>query len=289
MIAPRRRRLAVSAGTVVSAATVVVLVSLAAAGSQARRSLSYRPASSAGTVVDALRQATMPLASLAAAAAIAVLVSMTIRRRRSTPGRAARRRMTRRERALTAIAALLALAAVMTARVVAADRRGRPAARPSHSATSAGSGSQSQWHLSPGAGAVLAVVAVLVMFVAALVVRSHRRRPAALADPTAGLLAQAAAGGRRALLAATDPRDAIVAAYLAMEDHLSENGFELTRSRTAGEVLTDAAGGGYVNREAGTVLVRLFERARFSAAPLTVGDRDHALAALDVLAARVLR
>jgi hypothetical protein len=230
----------------------------------------------------------VPVAVLAAAAAIAVLVSLAVRRRTPALGHQGRRRMTRRERMLTAIAALLALAAVMTARVVAAGRRGRPVPARTHVTQVRGSASHAGWHLTAGTGAVVLAVVLLAAGAAALLVRS-RHRPAAPSSGAPAVLAEAAEGGRRALLDASDPREAIIAAYLAMERRLADSGFVLTQSRTAGEVLYDAAGGGYVNREAGTVLVRLFERARFSAAPLTTADRDHALAALDVLAARVLR
>jgi hypothetical protein len=86
------------------------------------------------------------------------------------------------------------------------------------------------------------------------------------------------------LSAATEPRAAILGAYLAMEEQLAEGGFVLSPARTASEVLHGAADGGQVDPHAAAVLVGLFERARFSSQPVTAADRVRALAALDVLA-----
>lgn len=287
MIAPRRRR-PTAAGTAWSGAAVVVLVALAAAGAGERHLLSFRLGG--WTVVDALRQAATVVAGAAVITAVAVLGSIVLRRRLSAPALGSPRRMTRRQRLLAGIAGLLALAAVITARVVRGTHSGRPTPKASHPTTPRGPAAHSQWHLAAGTSTVLITVSVLVVLAVALLLRSRRRRSEPVADVTpTTVLADAAAGGRRALLAAPDPRQAIIAAYLAMEQHLAEHGFLLARSRTAGEVLHDAAGHGYVNRDAGTVLVRLFERARFSAAPLTSADREHALTALGVLAARTPR
>jgi hypothetical protein len=136
---------------------------------------------------------------------------------------------------------------------------------------------------------VVLAVAFIAAAVIAVLVASRRRSATPAPDRTAAALADAAAGGRRALLGAGDPRAAIVAAYLTMEEHLSGNGFVLARSRTASEVLTGAARGGFVDPVAAAILVSLFERARFSRQPLTASDRDRALASLDALAARAVR
>ncbi len=265
------------------------MLSAAAAGAEARRFLSHRAFTAAQSIVDALRHASVPLAIAAGVAALTVLLSVTRRRRPAGRNGPRRRRMTRRERALTAVAALLALAAVMTARAVTSTRRARPVPRPSHSQQGGGSSARSPWHLGTGTGAVVLAVVLIILTVLLLLMASRHRRATPAAERTAVLLADAAEGGRRALLGARDPREAVVAAYLAMEQQLANNGFVLSRSRTASEVLTGAAGGGYVDGSAAAVLVRLFERARFSRHPLTAADRDRALAALDALAARAAR
>jgi hypothetical protein len=287
MISPRRARTA-ALRTLMSAAAAVVLIALAAAAARARRAVSYQPAGS--TVLDALRQAAIVLAVSGVVAALGVLGSIVLRRRLAAPVLPTRRRMTRRERVLAGIAALLALAAVTVARALHGWHAGRPTRQATHRPPVRGSGPQSQWHLGASTGTVLVIVSILVVVAVAVLLRSRRHGSEPVADLAAQtLLAEAAAGGRRALLAAPDPREAIIAAYLAMEQHLADHGFSLARSRTAAEVLRDAAGRGYINREAGTVLVRLFERARFSAAPLTTADRRHALVALDALVTGTLR
>lgn len=288
MIAPRRPS-AVSVRGALTGAAAVVLLSVAAAGAEARRFLSYRALGVAGSILAASRHASVPLAIAAAVAALAVLLSVSKRRRpagRRGPGR---RRMTRRERALTAVAALLALAAVLTARAVTSARRARPVPRPAHAQQPGGPDARSPWHLGLGAGAIVLVVAVIALAVVVLLVASRRRPVTPAPDHTAALMADAAAGGRRALLAARDPREAVLAAYLSMESHLADNGFVLSPSRTADEVLVGAAGGGYVDASAAAILVRLFERARFSRRAMTASDRDRALTALDALAARAPR
>jgi hypothetical protein len=265
------------------AGTAVLLIAGIAAAADARGALAHRPLHAAAALVDAARRATVPFAVAAfAVAAVALAAVLQRRRREDAAGRLPARRMTRREKALTAIALLLALASIMTLRILRRPPRSRSGSRPSPTRPSHGSATAGPWHLGVGSGAVLAVVLIAVV-TGVLLLRARRSRAAPVRDDPRQAVKDAAAGGRRALLADPDPRRAIVAAYLALEDAMRDSGLRLAPSRTPNEVLQTAAAEGQVDPIAATVLVRLFERARFSTQPLTAADRDRALIALDAL------
>ncbi len=131
--------------------------------------------------------------------------------------------------------------------------------------------------------ALVAAVAISVWWSA------RQRRPAALPEiPNEGVgaeeLRDAVESGRAALAAIDDARAAIIACYAAMERTLAEHGAARGVADTPDEVLARAVSRGVVRGGAAPRLTALFYEARFSSHPLSAGQRDAAVAALDELA-----
>jgi hypothetical protein len=137
------------------------------------------------------------------------------------------------------------------------------------------------------------LVLVLVAAVAISIWWSMRqRRPAELPDiPDDGVSAEelrdAVESGRAALAALDDARAAIIACYAAMEQSLAERGAARGVADTPDEVLARAVAREVVRGTAAARLTALFYEARFSTHPVSVGQRDAALAALDELSAEL--
>ncbi|RKE23513.1 DUF4129 domain-containing protein [Streptomyces sp. TLI_171] len=162
------------------------------------------------------------------------------------------------------------------------------------------SASHSAGHL--GTGLLWLALAVAVAGAAVVAVRWWRGRsiarsgPApALLDgtvtgPTVGVLADAVASGRAALLDGSDPRSAVIACYQAMEVSLAEAGVDLLDSDSPTDLLRRAARTGHLGeaRDAQT-LAELFREARYSTHPMDGGHVRRATAALDALAAALAR
>jgi len=132
-------------------------------------------------------------------------------------------------------------------------------------------------------GMVIAIAVVLT-----LTVLSRRRPPADAARDRArrlaGLLASLAAG-RDALTAGGEPREAIIACYVAMERGFAAAGAAPAAADTPAEVLTRATTAGIVRSGPAESLTGLFRRARYSSQPMTSADSAAAATALDQLRA----
>jgi hypothetical protein len=195
------------------------------------------------------------------------------------------------------LAVLLAVAALVTPFVVLLTRTPRKTpVRPLTGAPGGGLGRLAA--PSPGAGSVWPVIvgmAIAIAVVLVLTVLSRRRPATAPRDKTRrahqGLLDSLAAG-RDALTAGGEPREAIIACYVAMERCFAAAGSVPAAADTPAEVLTRATDAGIVRSGSAELLTGLFRRARYSSQPMTSADSDAAATALDQmradLAARAL-
>ena len=140
-------------------------------------------------------------------------------------------------------------------------------------------GASSAWPLITGLVVAVAVTLVLLTRRRRLAVppRNRVNRLAALAE---GL-----AAGSAALTAYTDPREAIVACYAAMEHGFAAAGSAPAPADTPAEVLARATDAGIVRPEPAEVLTALFRRARYSTEPMTAADAHAAAGALTQLRA----
>jgi hypothetical protein len=242
----------------------------------------------------AARIATFPLlALLGAAAAAAVMTTVLARRRLLTriedddeeadaggPGSR-----------LLRIALLLLPLAVVGALIFAIAVRPRGEAQPqppsapppAGAPATRGGGERDDWGLVALAGGALAATA---FFGSAVWGARPRRRPgiAPLRGPAAdprGAVDDALA----ALDAETDPRRAIIAAYVRMERALDVAGLGRREPEAPREYLARVAGALRGDARAARRLTALYEEARFSAHPLDEGMRAEAVAALRALRA----
>jgi hypothetical protein len=141
-------------------------------------------------------------------------------------------------------------------------------------------------------GYALLVVLLLAAIAISIWWSTRQRRPALLPEiPDDGVsaeeLREAVESGRAALAALDDARAAIIACYAAMERSLAERGAARGVADTPDEVLARAVARGVVRGDAAPRLTALFYEARFSTHPVSVGQRDVALAALDELSAEL--
>jgi hypothetical protein len=131
---------------------------------------------------------------------------------------------------------------------------------------------------------IIAGMAIAIAVVLALTLLSRRRRPPdAPRDRDrrlAGLL-ESLAAGRGALTAGGEPREAIIACYVAMEHGFAAAGSAPAAADTPAEVLTRASEAGLVRSGSAGTLTGLFRRARYSSDPMTGADSAAAAAALD--------
>jgi hypothetical protein len=127
-------------------------------------------------------------------------------------------------------------------------------------------------------GVGLALIAVIALL---LYIR-HRSRGGPLdpADRARRQLAGHLTNASGALLAAADPRTAIIACYAALEHSFAEAGSAPSAADTPAEVLARAAGAGLVRSGSADVLTGLFRRARYSTQPMTRADSGAAADAL---------
>ncbi|HEV2936309.1 MAG TPA: DUF4129 domain-containing protein [Streptosporangiaceae bacterium] len=186
---------------------------------------------------------------------------------------------------------LLAVAALVTPFAVLLTRKARKTpARPLAGAP--GTGLRHLTAPAPGAGSIWPVIvgmAIAIAVVLALTVLSRRRRPAAAPrDRTRRArqdLLDSLAAGRDALTAGGEPREAIIACYVAMERGFAAAGSAPAAADTPAEVLTRATDAGIVRSGSAALLTGLFRRARYSRQPITSADSDAAAAALDQMRA----
>jgi hypothetical protein len=139
----------------------------------------------------------------------------------------------------------------------------------------------------------LLAVAVIVTAAAGLIVLSRSTRPQRSLPKTPATpltssgerrhVGDLAALGTRALLSVDDPRAAVLACYVAMEDALAEVGAAPAPYDTSTEVLARGSRCGQVDAEAARTLTGLFQEARYSVHSVGEEHREAALAALDQL------
>jgi hypothetical protein len=142
--------------------------------------------------------------------------------------------------------------------------------------------------------AVLVAVVVLLVLVGVLALRRPAAFLATAEDATPELdegdaLTSALDAGAAALREPSDPRDAIVACYVAMERSLADAGERRRTADTPEELLARARAGGLVRSSAADELTRLFSEARFSRHPMGFEEREAARIALARLRAEVER
>lgn len=130
------------------------------------------------------------------------------------------------------------------------------------------------------------VMALLVGGVVVMVLRDRAHRlPDDELDPSAapGAVAGAAGAAAADLRAETDPRRAVVAAYLRMDAGLAEYGLGRQPAEAPLEHLARVLRDAGIPAGPAHRLVDLFERARFSSRPVDAAMRDEALAHLEAV------
>ena len=127
-----------------------------------------------------------------------------------------------------------------------------------------------------------AVVALLAIAVAAYVISERRRRPAARErDDLAVEVVAVLDDTLDDLRAETDPRRAVIAAYVRLEQVLAAHGLPRRRAETEEELLVRMLAALHVSPAPARRLTGLFEGARFSDHVVDSGMKDEAIAALE--------
>jgi Domain of unknown function (DUF4129) len=125
----------------------------------------------------------------------------------------------------------------------------------------------------------------LVMLVVGLVVRfllAHRddREPPVEVDELDTLVEATADPAGSAALAGGDPRNAVVACWVALEDGVARAGLERSPAETSVDLARRVLGTWQVEESAVTELSELYREARFSRHPVTEQQRTRATSAL---------
>jgi hypothetical protein len=180
---------------------------------------------------------------------------------------------------------LLAVAAIITPLAVLFTRHARKTpGRPLPGAPGSGSFRLTAPQAPGSTWPVIAGMAIAIAVVLALTVLSRRRRTAHAPRDRNGRLAgllESLAAGRGALAAGGEPRQAIIACYVAMEHGFAAAGSAPAAADTPAEVLARASRAGLVRSGSAGTLTGLFRRARYSSDPMTSADSAAAAAALD--------
>lgn len=127
----------------------------------------------------------------------------------------------------------------------------------------------------------------LVMLMLGLIVRSLLRRrdddvePVVVEDELDTLVDATAERARAAALAEGDPRNAVVACWVALEDGVTRAGLERSPAETSVDLARRVLGTWQVDPAAVTELADLYREARFSRHPVTEHQRTRALASLE--------
>ncbi|GAA1721502.1 DUF4129 domain-containing protein [Brachybacterium phenoliresistens] len=136
------------------------------------------------------------------------------------------------------------------------------------------------------------VVLVLVVWIAQRVIalgrRERRSEAAAEAEPEELTAQQAATALDEAVVQLTRarrPGDAVIAAWLALEQAIAEAGIRRGGSQTTREFVLAVLGALSLPREDLEDFARLYGRALFSGTPITEADRERAIALLTRLSA----
>lgn len=129
---------------------------------------------------------------------------------------------------------------------------------------------------------LLTVIGAAALLLAALALRigGGRRSAAAVPAGAAAALEGAVAASLEEIAAETDPRRAVVAAWMSMSEALARHGIARHPSEAALEYVQRALRAVHVRTDSVQRLTALFQRARYSDHPATAAMRDEALAAL---------
>jgi Domain of unknown function (DUF4129) len=274
------------------AAVVAVLVAVAVAGLRARAALSHRGSSALADAGGRVIFSVFGAAEGAGLVACVVVFALILRGfgRRGPKGQSGEGRRPPVPRWTKPVAVLFALALLAAPWfILLADRKRRasttplrpirPLVPPPGTGPLAGaSGSSSAWPLL--VGMLLAVAALIVLAVLARRRRLQDHRPARVRAATADPLSAGLIAGHDALLAGREPREAIIACYMALERGFAAAGSVPAAADTPAEVLTRAGDAGLIRSDSAAVLTGLFRRARYSSQPMTSADSDAAASAL---------
>jgi len=265
-------------------AAVAVLLAVMAAGLRARGTFSHASnPTTVGSSGAVLAVALYAAEGVAFVAFIVVLVS-------ARPQRKPKRDETEPPRPplpwwAKTLGVLLAVAAIITPFAVLFTRHARKTpVRPLPGVPGSGSFRLTAPSAPSSAWPVIVGMLIAIAVVLALTVLSRRSRPAdAPRDRDRGLagLLDSLAAGHGALTAGGEPREAIIACYVAMERGFAAAGSAPAAADTPAEVLTRASEAGLVRSDSAAALTGLFRRARYSSQPMTSADSAAAVAALD--------
>ncbi len=127
----------------------------------------------------------------------------------------------------------------------------------------------------------------LVLLMLGLIVRALLRRreedvePVVIDDELDTLVDATAEPARAATLAQGDPRNAVVACWVVLEDGVARAGLERSPAETSVDLARRVLGTWQVDAAAVTELSELYREARFSRHPVTEPQRARAVAALE--------
>ena len=137
--------------------------------------------------------------------------------------------------------------------------------------------------------AVLTTVLLVVRWLAKQRYEEKERRAAAEEDELVALLEATSDDVRYRALSEGDPRNGVVACWVALEDAVQRSGLERDRSETAAELTTRVLSRWEVDPAAITDLSEAYREARFSRHPVTEDQRTAAVEALERIHADLRR
>ncbi|MGQ0483611.1 MAG: DUF4129 domain-containing protein [Pseudonocardia sp.] len=278
---------------------IAVLVVLAVVLARARAS-GMTPPAPVSEAWTAMRSITQIGAITVLVAGVILLISYRrVRSRRAAVVRRRRAQMTVRSRRQLLIAVLVGLLIGMASQLFGGTPPEPPPAPPSaenvQDDTSTQRNPGEQGRREEGLGDRIVLVASLLTLAVLLLVLMRRGQPVDDEDDPDDedddeqRVTKAVRAAREAVLdrRITDPREAIVACFAAMEEALAERG-EATaphESDTPEEVLTRGVQRASLPEPPAGTLLRLFREARFSTHPMVQQDREEADGALAALLA----
>lgn len=236
---------------------------------------------------------------------VAILILLSLRRRRpgmpvsaESPSYLRLHGLTRREALIAAASALLLVGAVWTSLYLTRPTGDAPVREPAPGTSEPRPAAEAGSHKTPGnapgreeSGAPMLILGVVLIGIAVTIFVLRRNDPEALdagGGPSAGSELVDATPGSLAHLVelglaevadpGRDPRASIIACYAAMEQGLTAAPEAAPlASDTPSEVLQRAVHIGALHSHAGTQLVSLFSEARFSPHQMTQTDRESAV------------